>query len=236
MGFSNLFFGIVLPYIALAIFIIGIIYRIVKWVKGPQLLKWTLFPVHTSGEKLGLTLGQVFGFRSLFKYNRGLWLGAWLYHLSLAAIVLWHILDFIDVESDFWLNVMIYIDMIGKWVILGALIYLVLFRLALPAMRALSDTVVYFNLAVMLALVISGIYLKGNVDPLETGAYLGSLFILSPNPLPEGGAWLIIHWVFFLILLVSLPYGKMSHFLSQFFLKYRVDWVDWKVKKYQKAI
>ena len=235
MDFGQLLVGRILPYAALLFFLVSIIYRITKWMSAPQALKWSLYDVPDAGRKWTLGIFSFFGLRSLFRYNRGLWLGAWVFHMSLWAILLWHVIRFAGWGSDFWFTIDEWIDMICKWTLLGSLIYIVIFRVAVRQMREITGTVEYFNLALMLAIVISGIQLKGNVDPYSTGMYLVSLITFGSEPFPEGGTILIVHWLLSLLLLIMLPYGKMSHFLSQYVSKSRIDWVNWNKKKYMKA-
>lgn len=235
MTFGQVLIGVLLPYAVIAFFLVGMIRRILRWAREPQLLKWTLFPVPSSGRKILLILYQILGFRSLFRYNRGLWLGAWLFHLSLWAVLVWHLIRFAGLEASFWMTAEQWIDTVGKWILLASTLYLVSYRIAVGSMRAITGTSDYFNLAVMSALVLTGLYLKGNVDPYETGIYLVSLITFSPQPLPEGGLWMILHWLLALLVLAMLPYGKMSHLFSQFFLKLRIDWVDWRKRPYPRV-
>jgi nitrate reductase gamma subunit len=60
MSFGQVFLGIILPYAALLAFLLGLIFRIVHWSTGPQMLKWTLYPLHSSGKKIRLSLYQIF--------------------------------------------------------------------------------------------------------------------------------------------------------------------------------
>ena len=130
MDFNQMVVGKVLPYAALLFFLVSMIYRIAQWMGKPQALKWSLYEVPDSGRKFMLSIYGFFGLRSLFQYNRGLWLGAWVFHMSLWAILLWHVIRFAGWESDFWFTLDQWIDMICKWTLLCSLVYLVLFRIA----------------------------------------------------------------------------------------------------------
>lgn len=85
MGFQSLF-GIVIPYVAVAVFIVGFLYRILDWAKSPvpfripttagqqkslDWIKWN--PIDNPSSKLGTVVRmalEVLCFRSLFRMNK----------------------------------------------------------------------------------------------------------------------------------------------------------------------
>ncbi|MCS7198789.1 MAG: sulfate reduction electron transfer complex DsrMKJOP subunit DsrM [Caldimicrobium sp.] len=133
------FFGVIIPYLALAVFIGGLIYRIVDWARSPQPFKITT----TSGQQKSLPwikrsrlespannlevalrmFFEVFFFRSLFRNLRAdlegkrllygsakwLWLGALLFHLGFLIIILRHLRFFVFPVPEF-VNILEKID------------------------------------------------------------------------------------------------------------------------------
>ena len=72
--------GVVLPYVALIVFLVGMAYRIHVWRKlaAPAM---TLFPAPEDDKANTInTLQEAFFFKSLFKGDRTLWVLAWLFH------------------------------------------------------------------------------------------------------------------------------------------------------------
>ncbi|MCS7149308.1 MAG: sulfate reduction electron transfer complex DsrMKJOP subunit DsrM [Caldimicrobium sp.] len=124
-------FGVIIPYGALAVFIIGLIYRMVNWARSPQPFKipttcgqqkslpWikrSRLESPASTFEVGLRMFfEVFLFRSLFRNLRAdlegkkliygsakfLWLGAMLFHLGFLIIILRHLRFFVYPVPEF---------------------------------------------------------------------------------------------------------------------------------------
>ncbi len=138
LGLQTLF-GVVIPYVAFLVFIIGMIYRMVTWAKSPQPFKipttcgqqksldWIPYsrlesPFTTFDVVLRMFFEVVF-FRSLFRNLRAdlqgrrlvygsskwLWLGAILFHWSFFIILIRHLRLFLNPVPT-WLSVVDYID------------------------------------------------------------------------------------------------------------------------------
>lgn len=124
-------FGVIIPYLALAIFILGLVYRMINWARSPQPFKITT----TCGQQKSLPwikhsrleapastwetwlrmFFEVFLFRSLFRNLRAdlegkrliygsakwLWLGAMLFHLGFLIIILRHLRFFVYPVPEF---------------------------------------------------------------------------------------------------------------------------------------
>jgi len=113
-------FGVLIPYLALAVFIAGIVFRVVKWARAPvpfripttcgqqKSLPWIKAsilesPSNTAGVLARMAL-EILAFRSLFRNtklglknqklyygdNQFLWLGALAFHYSFLVILLRH--------------------------------------------------------------------------------------------------------------------------------------------------
>ncbi len=126
-GLENLF-GIAIPYLALATFVIGMVYRVVNWARSPvpfripttcgqqKSLPWIKQskienPSTTGGVILRMAF-EVLLFRSLFRNNRLdyrgrptygseklLWLGSLAFHYSFLTVLLWHLKFFTEPVS-----------------------------------------------------------------------------------------------------------------------------------------
>ena len=72
------------------------------WLNVPVPFKLTLFPAPATTE--GAVLDEVWeavGFRSLWRGNKGLWLGAWVFHLSLAFVLIGHFVGIMSIGKEF---------------------------------------------------------------------------------------------------------------------------------------
>jgi len=138
LGLQTLF-GIVIPYIAFFVFLIGLIYRIIQWARVPQPFKiptvagqekslpWIKYnrlesPANTFEVVLRMFLEVVF-FRSLFRNlsaelqgrrllygsSKWLWLGAILFHWAFFIILIRH-LKFFTYSVPCWVSFIDYLD------------------------------------------------------------------------------------------------------------------------------
>jgi len=119
-------FGIVIPYIAVVLFIVGIIYRVVKWARSPvpfripttggqqKSLPWIKANNFESPYNIWGVLGrmflEIFLFRSLFRNtkadvrdgriiyggNKWLWLGGLAFHYTFLVIIIRHFRLFME--------------------------------------------------------------------------------------------------------------------------------------------
>ena len=83
MEFVRIAVGVVLPYVAVLAFVVGMVSRLYTWKKlaSPAM---TLFPAPpTQGGNTLNTLKEVVLLKSLFKSDRLLWVLAWVFHAVL---------------------------------------------------------------------------------------------------------------------------------------------------------
>ncbi|TKJ38443.1 hypothetical protein CEE37_13070 [candidate division LCP-89 bacterium B3_LCP] len=224
---SNLI-GLILPFITVLIFVIGMGYRFYIWTKTPQPGKMTLFPTPTPGGGTFISIiKESFFFPGLFKGDRSLWIAAWVFHASLALIILGHLRVFSGFFDRILINMGVDVDLMSSTgggaagiLILITAIWLLLRRFALRRVREISNASDFLALLLVLAIIFTGNSMRfGEHFDLEiTRNYFAHLFTFSfaEMTLPQSG----IFWThFFLVqlLIMYIPFSKILHFGGIFF-------------------
>jgi nitrate reductase gamma subunit len=218
------FVGQVLPYIAGAIFLIGVIYRVAGWLKVPVPFQLTLFPAPTSGAGRVAAVGtEMLFFKSLYNNDKNLWLWAWLLHVSLAMVIIGHIVGIYFLMNQFTLiglsapssqAMSAFFGTVFGITLMVSLIVLFYRRLVNPEVKKLSDPADYIDLLFVLVIAITGNHMRlpgVHVDLPAVKAYIGSLLALSPMPIPDSGVF-IAHFTAVMLFMIYFPFSKMLHF------------------------
>ena len=88
-----------LLYLSAAVFLIGMGWRLFKWLRTPVPLKIVLTPAPKTSSGVTRRLAEeMLGFRSLFKADRLFWIPSWLFHVSLVLLLVGHHRRFGDSE------------------------------------------------------------------------------------------------------------------------------------------
>jgi nitrate reductase gamma subunit len=218
------FIGQVFPYLAAGVFIVGMIWRVGKWLRVPVPFQLTLSPapVTTSG-RIGKVCGEILLFPSLWCGDRGLWLWAWLMHVSLVMVIGGHIVGISSIGLQFMdigftagqsLALSALMGTSSGVVMLAALIILLYRRTAVPEIKRLSDPADYFDLLLILAIVVSGLHMRMtslDMDLMAIRAYLGGILSFHPTPIPK--EWIFVsHFFLVNVLLIYIPFSKLVHF------------------------
>ncbi len=224
------FIGEVLPYIASAVFVCALLWRLAGWVRVPVPFPLTLGP---SGRRRGLGRVVAVGreallFDSLRRGDGRLWLWAWLLHISLVLIIVGHIAGIYYLTRQFTL-VGLSAEASSRLSALsgticgtGFLISLVVLfyrRIVIAEIRRLSCVADYFVLVLLLAIAVAGMYMRLGDDAIELAAvraYAAGLLTLQPVPIPRHWA-LVSHFTLVNILLLYLPFSKLIHMVGIFF-------------------
>jgi len=256
---SPFIFGVVIPYIAVAVFVIGLLYRVIKWARSPvpfripttagQQKSLPMFKANNLESPyniwgvLGRMFLEVLFFRSLFRNTKAeindgphisygsskfLWLGGLAFHWSLLIIVLRHFRFFTEPVMGFvhWLQAVdgffemaVPVLYMTDIVILTALTYLVGRRIFNPQVRFISLMQDYFAVILILAIAVSGVWMRyiDKVNLIKVKEL--SLGLVSFNPVvPEGiGAVFFVHLFFVSVLLLYFPFSKLLHAPGVFF-------------------
>jgi nitrate reductase gamma subunit len=217
------FIGQVFPYIAAGVFIVGMAWRIGTWLKAPVPFQLTLFPAPSSTVGRVAAVGEeLLMFTSLRRGDKGLWLWAWLMHVSLAMIIVGHIVGIYFLTHQFTMiglspaessRLSALLGLIAGGVFFVSLLVLFYRRTAIPEVKRLSDPADYFDIMLLLAIVVSGMHMRVTsieVDLPAIRTYLGALLAFRPIPIPH--EWVFVsHYFLVNVLLLYFPFSNLVH-------------------------
>ena len=229
----SVLFAWVLPYIVLLVFLGGIIHRMLVWVHVPVPFKLTVFPSPdtTGGAVLDLAKEAV-GFRSLWRGKKGLWFAAWLFHISLAFILVGHFFGIVFLGQQFTIfgatseesmRLSVFFGTYAGVALLLGLVLLTIRRFSSPTVSFISSFADYFILILLLGIVGSGMYMRlfHEVSYSAVRDYLVGLLTFRLVPPPENIAFLF-HFTLVQLLLLYFPSSKLMHSCGLFFSRWLI--------------
>jgi nitrate reductase gamma subunit len=198
--------------------VLGLLAKLYGYLRTP--MPWpevvTPAPETESGAMLRV-IGDVTLFPNLFKADKFLWAGAWVFHVALAAILFRHLRYFTYPIPGLVLYMETVALFFGYLVGLAAL-YLFWRRLALPRSLYISNVPDYFALALMGGIAASGILVSYwlHVSIVDVKAFLLGLLTLHPAGPPKHPMFLV-HYFLVLTLMIYFPSSKLLHAGGIFF-------------------
>lgn len=252
----NYVFGVIIPYFALAVFILGIIFRVIRWARAPvpfripstcgqqKSLDWIKPNKLDNPSSLWGVVGrmvlEILLFRSLFRNTKAsikdgkkliysvdkfLWLFAILFHWSFLVIVLRHFRFFVEPvpafvgilqDLDGFFQVGLPIIFITDVAIILALAYLFARRIVNEKVRYISLASDYFPLLLILAIAVTGIFMRYffKVDLIAVKEVLLAVLSFSPidaKTLASLSPWFYVHFFLVSSLLIYFPMSKLVH-------------------------
>lgn len=220
------FVGAVLPYAVVLTFVPGMAYRFRVWFGTPQPGKMTLFPA-PEGSLAGSILADVLFFPRLFKGDRALWFMSWVFHVSLALVVVGHVRVVTGLIDRMLFSVGVSDDGI-RWmsetlggaagIIMVATGLLLLVRRAMTArVREVSSFSDFFALLLLLSIIVTGDLMRfgAHFDLAQTRIWARSLLLFSPD-VPASPVFLT-HALLAQALIMYIPFSKILHFGGIFF-------------------
>ena len=207
-----------LAYFAGLTFVLGIAWRLWGYVRTPMPWPEVVTPApQTEGGAIVRVIGNVLLFPNLFKADKFLWAGAWLFHVALGAILFRHLRYFTYPVP----NLVLYMEpvalLFGYMFGLAAL-YLFWRRLALPRTLYVSGLPDYFALVLLGAIAGTGLMISywANVYLVDVKAFMLGLLTLHPVAPPYHPLFLI-HFLLVIMLLIYFPFSKLLHAGGVFF-------------------
>lgn len=205
-------FFTVLAYFSALTFVIGMLWRLIGYLRTPMPLPHALTPAPTTeGGAILRVLGNLTIFPNLFKADKWLWVGAWIFHAALAAVLFRHLRYFTYPVP----GLVLYMQNVALFFgcSLGiAILYLFWRRLALPRTLYISNIPDYFVLTLLGLIAGTGILLNYwlHVDIVEVKGFILGLMTLHPAAIPRYPLFLL-HLFLVLMLMLYFPFSKLLH-------------------------
>jgi nitrate reductase gamma subunit len=213
----SLFF-IGLAYFSAIAFVGGLLWKVIGYLRTPMPLPHALTPAPTTeGEAILRVLGEVTIFQSLFKADKLLWAGAWIFHVALAAVLFRHLRYFTYPIP----GLVLYMETVALFfgVLFGAgILFLFWRRLALPRTLYISNIPDYFALTLLGLIAGTGLmvsyWLHANL--VDVKGFILGLMTFRPVEVPRHPLFLV-HLFLVLTLMLYFPFSKLLHAGGVFF-------------------
>jgi nitrate reductase gamma subunit len=205
-------------YVATALFLGGLAYRIYGYARTPAPLKIPTTPAPTTTPGVALRLArEVVLFESLFKSNKWTWLFGWLFHFALLLVLLRHLRYFTE---PIWTFVVL-IQPFGTYAgfaMIGGLLGLWARRILVDRVRYISTPSDHLMLLLLAAIGLTGLGMRyvAHTDIVAVKAFMLGLLVLDWQPLPADPI-LLMHLFLVATLLIIFPISKLLHAPGLFF-------------------
>ncbi|MDD2774836.1 MAG: respiratory nitrate reductase subunit gamma [Gallionella sp.] len=208
----------ILFYLATLLFVVGLAHRIRIYAVTPAPLKIPTTPAPTTqaGVVFRMTREVVF-FESLFKANLWTWGLGWLFHASLALVLLRHLRYFTEPVWAWVAFIQPFGLYAGITMLLG-LCGLWARRLLVERIRYISTPSDHLMLLLLIVIAASGLLMQfvSHTDVIAVKGFFQGLMQFSIQPLPAD-AILALHLLSVAVLLVIFPFSKLLHAPGVFF-------------------
>lgn len=231
----------ILPYVSVAVLVIGLLYRLGRWASARIVHNITLTPAPTTeaGAILEIAKEATF-FRSLFKSDKALWAGAWIMHVALFFIIGGHLLGIgllgrqfayiglTSVETSEMLSNMM--GTVFGVILLLALCYLLYRRITINEVRVISAPSDYIMLLLLIGIVAAGNSMRFvpewgiHYEPVRE--YVQHLLTFTPITMDMEVMhenMFIIHFVQVELLMIVFPFSKLLHSFGMFAHRYIIN-------------
>jgi len=217
MDMTSILFAI-LFYFATLLFVVGLLYRINTYARTPAPLKIPTTPAPTSKAGVALRMArEVVLFESLFKANLWTWSMGWLFHASLALVLLRHLRYFTEPVWGIFAFIQPFGVYAGLTMLLG-LCGLWVRRLFVERIRYISTPSDHLMLVLLIGIAASGLSMKfvAHTDVIAVKNFFLGWMQFGIQPLPADVP-LYLHLIMVASLLVIFPISKLLHAPGVFF-------------------
>jgi nitrate reductase gamma subunit len=211
-------FYALLFYVATAILVGGLGYKIYLYARTPQPLKIPTTPAPTT--RTGVVwrmFKEIVVFESLFKANKWIWFFGWLFHFALVLASIRHLNVFfgsfgralaaLEILSDY-AGFMMVIGLAGLWAR----------RFLVDRLRYITAPSDHLMLALLMGIVLTGLTMRYAAYPdiLGLRAFFTGLIYFDWRPLPAQPL-LLVHLALVAVLMMVFPISKLLHAPGVFF-------------------
>lgn len=213
----TLFFAI-LFYVAAAVFVAGLAYKIVDFARtpAPLLIPTTPAPTSTPGVVFRM-FREVAVFESLFKGNLWIWALAAAFHFGLALVLVRHLRYFTEPVWS-WVAIAQPFGMYAGFAMAAGLAGLWARRFLVERIRYISTPSDHLMLVLLLVIAVTGLGMKFVVhtDIVAVKTFFLGLMAFDIQPLPAHPG-LYIHLLCVALLMIVFPFSKLLHAPGIFF-------------------
>jgi nitrate reductase gamma subunit len=205
-------------YLATAVLVSGVAYKIVVYARTPQPLKIPIPPAPTTRRGVVLRmLLEVSLFRSLFRSNKWIWLFGWMFHVALLAVLLRHLRYFTEPVWA-WVALIQPFGLYAGFAMLAGLGGLWARRILVDRVRYISSPSDHLMLALLAAIAASGLAMKylAHTDIVALKAFFLGLMAFEWHELPADPL-LLVHLALVAALMIVFPVSKLLHAPGVFF-------------------
>ncbi len=208
----------ILLYLAFLVLALGLGYKIYDFARTPAPLKIPTTPAPTGTSGVVLRMGrEVILFESLFKSNLWTWALGWLFHLSLALVLIRHLRYFTE-PVWFWVALAQPFGLYASLAMVAALAGLLTRRMLVERIRYISTPSDHLMLGLLLLIALSGALMVfiSHTDVIGAKAFVLGLMRFDLQPLPAD--WVLyLHLLLVALLLIIFPFSKLLHAPGIFF-------------------
>ncbi len=208
----------ILFYLATLLFVVGLLHRIRSYANTPAPLKIPTTPAPTTTGGVVLRMArEVVLFESLFKANLWTWGMGWLFHASLALVLLRHLRYFTEPVWGWIAFIQPFGVYAGITMLLG-LCGLWARRLLVERIRYISTPSDHLMLVLLIVIAASGLLMKfvAHTDVIAVKSFSLGLMRFDIQPLPADFT-LYLHLLLVALLLLIFPVSKLLHAPGVFF-------------------
>lgn len=214
---ASVFFAILFYFATLAL-VVGLLYRIKVYARTPSPLKIPTTPAPTTRGGVVLRMArEVVLFESLFKASLWIWGLGWLFHASLALVVLRHLRYFTEPVWG-WVALLQPFGLYAGFTMLLGLCGLWMRRLFVERIRYISTPSDHLMLALLIVIAVSGLLMQFAVhtDVIVVKGFFLGLKGFDIRMLPADFI-LYLHLLMVAALMLIFPISKLLHAPGIFF-------------------
>ncbi len=211
-------FFAILFYVAAAVFVAGLAYKILDFARTPAPLSIPTTPAPTTSAGVVLRMfREVVFFESLFKGNLWIWIFAALFHFGLALVVVRHLRYFIE-PVWFWVSFAQPFGMYAGFAMVAGLAGLWARRFFVERIRYISTISDHLILALLVLIGLTGLGMKFlmHTDIVAVKTFFLGLMRFDIQPLPDHPG-LYLHLFLVAALMIVFPFSKLLHAPGIFF-------------------
>jgi len=213
----SLFFAL-LFYVATLILVGGVAYKIYDYARTPAPLKIPTTPAPTTSSGVAFRMfREVVFFESLFKSNLWIWALGWLFHVSLALVLLRHVRYFTEPVNALIAFIQPF-GMYAGFAMAAGLAGLWGRRFLVERIRYISTPSDHLMLALLLGIAVTGLLMKFvmHTDIVAVKTFFLGLMAFEIHPLPAHPG-LYLHLLMVALLMIIFPVSKLLHAPGVFF-------------------